>query len=254
VTSVVIRLALLRPGRGRSQSIAREAALRWRRGAGNYANCGPRPGGVENARQIRPTAIEEAAARRGDGPLQFRRRIGGKNQRAVEIEPLQLRMQRDQILDSARSVENREAHRQKSRKLCDANCLDYIGILGSVDTRAGKTERKTQSRRRLKLVNPTPKQFSVGLQEDFAPRGSDRIRELRNLRMLKRLGPANPNERRREIDPRQRTSNSRIDGLKIQNQRTAATGAQDASGDSKLEVRSKPDGKPHRGSRIRCAA
>ncbi len=145
-------------------------------------------------------------------------------------------MQRNQIFEFARSVQNRKSNGQKSGKLGDADRLDDIGVFSNIDTRAGEAKRKSQSRRRLKLMYAAPKQFSIGLQEDFASRRSQRIRKRRNLGMFQRLGTTNPDQRRTAFGGRQRTSDARFDGLKLQNHRLAAARARDTGGDSELEV------------------
>ena len=109
-------------------------------------------------------------------------------------------MERDHFFEPGRSAKNREADREESGEFRDANGFDDVGVFGSVDTRAGEAERETKSRRRLKLVHAAAKDFSVGLQENFAARSGDRIRKLRNLRMLERFKTANPNQRRNGFD------------------------------------------------------
>jgi hypothetical protein len=125
--------------------LSEEAALGWCCSARSAAKPGPESGAVENTRQIRPAAIEQKVPRGGDSAIQFRRRIGSENQGTVEIQLLQLRVKRDQFLESARSAKNRKPDSQKSGEFCDANCFDDVSVFGSVDTRAGEPERKAKS-------------------------------------------------------------------------------------------------------------
>ena len=84
----------------------------------------------------------------------------------------------------------------------------------------------------------------TGMQRDYASHSTrhyadldsaEEIGRLAGERAVKRLNPANPDQRRDGFDFRQRVWNSRIDPGP-QNQRLAATGARDTGGDSKLEV------------------
>ena len=145
-------------------------------------------------------------------------------------------MQRDHFFEvrlGRRSTVNPTVRKPES--FGDANSFDDVGVFGSVDARSDEAERETKSRRRLKLVHAAAKEFSVGLQENFAARSGDRIRKFRNLRMLERLDAANPDQRRNGFDFRQRIGNSGIDHGP-QNQRLAVARARDTGGDSKLEV------------------
>ena len=72
-------------------------------------------------------------------------------------------MQRDHFFEVGRIAKYREADREETGKLCDADSFYDVGVFGSVDIRAGEAERETKSRRRLKLVHAAAKDFSVGL-------------------------------------------------------------------------------------------
>ena len=101
------------------------------------------------------------------------------------------------------------ANGQKSGKLRNANCFDDICVFGSVDTHAGEVERKTQSRRRLKFMHPTPKEFSIGLQERL--RGADAATAFANFGTSgcsSGSDTAKPNQRRNGLNCRQGIGNS----------------------------------------------
>ena len=145
-------------------------------------------------------------------------------------------MEHEQIFEFGRSSENRESNGQETGEFGDANGFDDVGVFGCVDARSDESERKTKSRRRLKLVNAATKNLSVGLEKNFAGRCGNRVREFRDFRIIEGFGAANPCHRRDGCDRRKRIGFARGERGKLQNQRLAVACARDTGGDSKLEV------------------
>ncbi len=132
VTSVVIRLGLLRRDRSRcveARWLVRGSGVpRSGRARGAAAKPSSRAASLKMRERFDQRPSSKRRARGIGSAIEFRRRIGGENQRAVEIELFQLRMKRDHFFEVGRIVKYREADREEAGKLCDANGFDDIGV------------------------------------------------------------------------------------------------------------------------------